>query len=148
MRWRWLISQVKVLVADVSGFAKVRGSARCDFLRGTYFSAQMMSLGWVWCFAGRHSRNLCVQEMEYSGGEKNTCSTVSNEDWGWAGERETRKQHPGEAGEIRALRKFTEKYEQRKGGRELGGRTSCLERAIGVVGGRGTIVGDGDELRI
>lgn len=46
------------------------------------------------------------------------------------------------------MRKFTEKYEQRKGGRELGGRASCLERAFGVVGGRGTIVGDGDELRI
>ena len=70
---------------------------------------------------------------------------MSNEDWGWAGERETRKQHQGEAGEIRALRKFTEKYEQRKGGRELGGRASCLERAIGVVGDRGTIVRGGDE---
>ena len=65
------------------------------------------------------------------------------------GREKPESRHSGEDRGVRALRKFTEKCEQRKGGRELGGRASWIERVFRVVGCRGTIVGDGnDELRI
>lgn len=48
------------------------------------------------------------------------------------GREKPERRHSEEDREVRALRKFTEKCEQRKGGRELGGRASWTERVFRV----------------
>lgn len=75
--------------------------------RGTYFSASddVTRLSLVFCW----KQQKFMRKVKWSilGGEENML-TVRAMRTGGQGERETRKQHPGEAGEIRALRKFRE----------------------------------------